>query len=49
MNKKEAVKIIRYIYLITEIKHMRNMKAKMMPVTTGATGTISKSLRKYWS
>jgi len=40
MTKKEVVKTIRYKYLTIEIKHMRNMKAKMIPVTTGATGTI---------
>ena len=28
---------------------MRNVKAKEIPVITGANGTISKSLRKYLS
>jgi len=28
---------------------MWNVKAKVIPVITGATGTISKSLRKYLS
>jgi hypothetical protein len=28
---------------------MCNVKTKVIPVTTGATGTISKSLRKYLS
>jgi hypothetical protein len=28
---------------------MWNMKAKMIPVMTGATGTISKSFRQYLS
>jgi hypothetical protein len=28
---------------------MSNVKAKVIPVITGATGTISKSLRQYFS
>ena len=32
-----------------EIKRTWNVKAKVIPVTTGATGTISKSLRQYLS
>jgi len=28
---------------------MRNVKTKVIPVTLGATGTISKSFRKYVS
>jgi len=28
---------------------MCNVKEKVIPVITGATGTISKSLRQYWS
>jgi hypothetical protein len=28
---------------------MLNVKARVIPVTTGATGTISKSFRKYVS
>jgi uncharacterized protein YycO len=32
-----------------EIQCMWNVKAKVIPVTTGATGTISKMLRKYLS
>jgi hypothetical protein len=35
--------------LITEIQRMWNLKAKVIPVITGATGTISKSLRQYLS
>jgi len=35
--------------LITEIQHMWNVKAKVIPVTIEATGTISKSLRQYLS
>jgi hypothetical protein len=31
--------------LVTEIQRMWNLKAKVMPVITGPTGTISKPLR----
>jgi len=47
--KKEADKILKYKDLIIEIQHVCNVKEKVIPVTTGATGTISKSLRQYWS
>jgi hypothetical protein len=47
--KKEAEKILKYKDLIIEIQHMWNVKAKVIPVITGATGTISISLRQYLS
>ena len=47
--KKEAEKILKYKDLTTEIQRMWNVKAKVIPVIIGATGTISKSLRKYVS
>jgi hypothetical protein len=47
--KKEAEKILRYKDLIIEIQAMWNVKAKAIPVITGATGTISRSLRQYLS
>jgi hypothetical protein len=47
--KKEAEKILKYENLIIEIQHMWNVKTKVTPVITGATGTISKSFRKYLS
>jgi hypothetical protein len=47
--KKEAERILKYKDLITEIQRMWNVKTKMMPVITGATGTISKFFRKYLS
>ena len=49
MIKKEAEKILNCKDLITEIQRLRNMKAKVIPVVTGATGTISKSLRQFLS
>ena len=49
MIEKEAEKILKYKDLKTEIQHMWNVKAKLIPVIIGATGTISKSLRQYLS
>jgi len=45
--KKEAGKILKYKDLIIEIRPMWNVKAKLIPVIIGATGTISNSLRQY--
>jgi len=45
--KKEVEKILKYKDLITEIQRMWNAKTKVIPVIIGATGTISKSFRKY--
>ena len=47
--KKEAEKILKYKDLTTEIQRMWNIKTKVIPVIIGATGTISKSFRKYVS
>jgi len=47
--KKEAEKILKYKDLTIEIEHMWNVKTKVIPVIIGATGTISKSFRKYLS
>ena len=49
MIKEEAEKIIKYKDLTTEIQRMWNVKKKVIPVIIGATGTISKSFRKYVS
>jgi hypothetical protein len=43
--KKETEKILKYTDLGTEIQHIWNVKAKVIPVITGATGTILISLR----
>jgi len=45
--KKEAEKILKYKEL--EIQRMWNVKTKEIPVTIGATGTVSGSFRKYVS
>ena len=47
--KKEAEKILKCKDLIIEIQRMWNVKTKVIPVIIGATGTISKSFRKYMS
>ena len=49
MIKKEAKKILKYKYLLTEIQRMWDVKAKLIAVIIGATGTISESLRQYLS
>jgi hypothetical protein len=45
--KKEAEEILKYKDLTIEIQRMWNVKTKMIPAIIGATGTISKSFRKY--
>ena len=47
--KKEAEKILKHKDLTIEIQQMWNVKTKAIPVTIGATETISKTLRKYVS
>ena len=49
MIKKEAEKILKYKDLTIEIQHMWNVKTKVISVIIGATGTTSKSFRKYVS
>jgi len=49
VSKKEAEKILKYKDLTIEIQCMWNVKTKVLPVIVGATGTISKSFRKYVS
>jgi hypothetical protein len=47
--KKETEKILKYKDLTIEIQRMWNVKTNVIPVIMGATGTISKSFRKYAS
>ena len=49
VTKKEAEKILKYEDLTIEIQRMWNVKTKVIPVIIGATGTVSKSFRKYVS
>ena len=46
---KEAEKILKYKDLTIEIQCMWTVKTKVIPVIIGATGTISKTFRKYVS
>ena len=47
--KMEAEKIVKCKDLPIEIQRMWNVKTKVIPVIIGATGTVSKSFRKYVS
>ena len=47
--KKEAEKILKYKNLTIEIQRTWKVKPRVIPVILGATGTISKSFRKYIS
>jgi len=47
--KKEAEKTLKYKDVTIEIQRMWNVKPNVIPVIIGATGTISKSFRKYVS
>jgi hypothetical protein len=47
--KKEAEKILKYKDFTIQMQHMWDVKTKVIPVIIGATGTISKSFRKYVS
>ena len=43
--KKGTENILKYRDLLTQIQRMWNVKANVLPVIRGATGSISKSLR----
>jgi hypothetical protein len=45
----KAKKILKYEDLTTEIQRKWNVKTRVIPIIIGATGTISKSFRKYVS
>jgi hypothetical protein len=47
--KKGAEKILKYKDLTIEIQSTWTVKTRVIPVIIGATGTISKSFRKYVS
>ena len=49
MIEKEAEKILKHKDLTTEIQRVWKVKTMVIPVIIGATGTISKSFRKYVS
>ena len=48
-NQEKTGKILKYKDLTIEIQRMWDVKTKVLPVIIGATGTISKSFRKYVS
>jgi hypothetical protein len=48
-ESQEAEKILKYKDLVIEIQRMLNVKAKVISVIIGTTGTISESLRHYLS
>jgi len=45
--KKQAENILKYEYITIEIQWILNVKVKVMPVITGATGTITRRYRLY--
>jgi len=49
LTEKVAGRILNYKELTTEIQRMWNLKANVIPVISGATGSVSKSLRQYLS
>jgi hypothetical protein len=46
--QKEAEKKLKYKSLGTEIQRMWNLKCTSIPVIIGATGIVTKNLRKIW-
>jgi len=44
--QKEAEKKLKYKSLCTEIQRMQNLKYTIIPVIIGATGIVTRSLRK---
>ena len=46
--QKEAEKKLKYKSLCIEIQRMWNLKCTIIPVIIGATGIVTKSLRKNW-
>jgi hypothetical protein len=48
-NNNNKAEILKYENVITEIQRVWNVKTKVIPVITGATGAISESLGQYLS
>jgi hypothetical protein len=46
MSYKKKQKRIQYMHLCTEIQQMWNMKCMIIPVVLGATGIVTKGLKK---
>ena len=44
--RKEAEKKLKYKSLCIEIQRMWNLKCKIVPVITGATGIVTEGVRK---
>ena len=49
VRRRRNILYIKYKDLTIEIQRMWNVKTKVIPVIIGATGTISKTFRKYVS
>ena len=49
MIKKETEKILKFKDLTIALERIWKVKARVIPVIIGATGTISNSFRKYVS
>jgi hypothetical protein len=47
--KKEAKTILKYKDLTINVPRKWNVNTNVIPIITGATGTLSKSFRKYLS
>jgi len=47
--KEKAEKIFKYKDAIIKVQRIWNVKARVIPLIIGATGTIAKSLRQYLS
>jgi hypothetical protein len=47
--QKKAEKKLKYKSLCIEIQRMWNLKCTIIPVITGATGTVTRSLKKFGS
>jgi len=46
--RKEAEQKLKYKRLCIEVKRMWNLKCTIIPIITGATGIVKRSLSKIW-